>query len=94
MVEGEDEENSIIPHGAVFDHDVLYQQYQETIDCFQSGKWIDKMMQTPRDKDSCNPCMPLSNMVFITIAYVIENASKSTRQVHSKKVYNVHGEST
>ena len=51
-------------------------------------------MQNPRDKEGCNPYTPLSNMVFITIAYVIANASKSTRQVNSKKVYNVHGEST
>ena len=68
LVEGEDEENSSIPCGVEFDHDVLYEQHEETIDYCQSGKWIDKMMQTPRDKEGCNPYIRLSNMVFITIA--------------------------
>lgn len=72
LVEGEAEENSTIPHtdmttrasisGAVFDHDVLDQQPQETIDCCQSSKQTDKMMPTSRAEEICNPCIPLSNM--------------------------------
>lgn len=72
LVEGEAEENSVIPHtdmtarasisGAVFDHDVPDQQPQETIDCCQSSKQTDKMMQTSRAEEGCNPCIPSSNM--------------------------------